>query len=71
MALLSPEDRAYAEYVEKVSDWTALAREIAAKPEPEKQWILRYFRTDGQALLKKWTNEKGKKRIQNLKDAGL
>src|SRR5271165_1545338 len=71
LALLSPEDRAYAEYVEKVTDWTAPAREIATKLEPEKQWILRYFRTDGQALLKTWNNEKGKKRIQNLKEAGL
>jgi CRISPR type III-B/RAMP module RAMP protein Cmr6 len=71
LARLSPEDRAYAEYVAKVTDWTPLARDIATKPESEKQWILRYFRTDGQALLKTWTNEKGKKRIQNLKDAGL
>lgn len=72
LALLSPEERAYAEYVEKVTDWTAPAREIATHSESEKQWILRYFRTpQGQALLKTWTNDKGKKRIQNLKDAGL
>lgn len=72
LALLSPEERAYTEYVDKVADWTAPAREIAAKPEPEKQHILRFFRTsEGQALLKTWTNDKGKRRIQNLKDAGL
>jgi CRISPR type III-B/RAMP module RAMP protein Cmr6 len=71
LALLSPDDRAYAEYVDKVTDWTTLAREIATKPEPEKQWILRFFRTEGQPILKTWTNEKGKKRIQNLKNAGL
>ena len=72
LARLSPEERAYAEYVDRVTDWTAPAREIAAKPEAEKQHILRFFRTSaGQALLKTWTNDKGKKRIQNLKDAGL
>ena len=72
LALLSPEERAYVEYVEKVTDWTAPAREIASKSESEKQSILRYFRTPpGQALLKTWTNDKGKKRIRNLKDAGL
>ena len=72
LARLSPEERAYAEYVDRVADWTAPAREIAAKPEAEKQHILRFFRTsEGQALLKTWTNDKGKKRIQNLKDAGL
>ena len=72
LARLSPEERAYAEYVDGVTDWTAPAREIAAKPEADKQHILRFFRTaEGQALLQTWTNDKGKKRIQNLKDAGL
>jgi len=72
LALLSPEERAYAEYVEKVTDWTAPAREIAARPEAEKQHILRFFRTPtGHALMNSWNNEKGKKRIQNLKEAGL
>jgi CRISPR type III-B/RAMP module RAMP protein Cmr6 len=72
LTLLSPEERAYVEYVDRVTDWTALSREIATQPEAEKQHILRYFRTpEGQALLKTWTNDKGKKRIQNLKDAGL
>jgi CRISPR type III-B/RAMP module RAMP protein Cmr6 len=72
LALLSPEERVYIEYVDKVTDWTAPAREMATKGEAEKQHILRFFRTaDGRALLKTWTNDKGKKRIQNLKDAGL
>jgi CRISPR type III-B/RAMP module RAMP protein Cmr6 len=72
LALMSPEDRAYAEFVEKIPDWTAPAREIGTKSEAEKQHILRFFRSpEGQSLLKTWTNDKGKKRIQNLRDAGL
>lgn len=72
LAQLSPEEQAYARYVANQKDWVAAAREIAARPEPERQWILRYFRTaSGQSLLKSWTNEKGKKRIENLKAAGL
>jgi CRISPR type III-B/RAMP module RAMP protein Cmr6 len=72
LALLSPEERAYAEYVDRISDWTGPAREIAGKPEEEKQLILKFFRSpQGKALLQSWTNEKGKKRIQILKDAGL
>lgn len=72
MNLLSPEERAYVEYKDKIADWTAPAREIATKSEIEKHHILRFFRTpEGLALLKTWTNDKGKKRIQNLKDAGL
>lgn len=72
LAQLSPEDRAYAEYVEKIKDWTAPAREIAQKPAEEQQHILRFFRSqEGKTLLSSWTNDKGKKRIQNLKEAGL
>jgi len=72
LAQLPPEEQAYARYVANQKDWVAAAREIAARPEPERQWILRYFRTaSGQSLLKSWTNEKGKKRIENLKAAGL
>jgi hypothetical protein len=41
LALLSPEERAYVEYVEKITDWTAPAREIASKSEAEKQWMVR------------------------------
>lgn len=72
-ALLSPEELAYTKYVEKVTDWTSPAREIAAKSEAEKQWILRYFRSEpGRAEIARWPkNDKATKRIQNLKDAGL
>jgi CRISPR-associated protein Cmr6 len=72
-ALLSPEELAYTKYAEKVTDWTAPAREIAAKSETEKQWILRYFRSEqGRAEIARWPrNDKATKRIQNLKDAGL
>ncbi|MCL5098284.1 MAG: type III-B CRISPR module RAMP protein Cmr6 [Candidatus Omnitrophica bacterium] len=69
---LPPEERAFAEYVANQNDWIAAAREIAGKPDQEREWILRYFRSAaGQELLKSWTNEKGKKRIQALKLAGL
>jgi len=72
IAQLPPEERAYAEYVSTQKDWVAAARDIASKPEQERLWILRHFRTAaGQALLKTWTNEKGMKRIGNLKAAGL
>lgn len=71
-AILSPEDRAYEEFVEKIGDGTAAARDIASKSDSEKRQILRYFRSqEGTVVLKTWRNDKGKKRIQNLKDAGL
>lgn len=73
LALLSPDERAYVEYVRGVTDWTAPAREIAIKSHAEKHWILRYFRTDnGQTEIARWPrNDKASKRLQNLKDAGL
>jgi hypothetical protein len=72
LAELPPEDRAYEEYVAKQNDWVAAARDVASRSEDERQWILRFFRSDGgAALLKTWTNEKGRKRIEALKQAGL
>lgn len=72
LASLAPEDLAYAQYVETVTDWVAQAREIGSKPPIQKQHIVRFFRTpEGQHLLNSWVNEKGKQRIQNLKEAGL
>jgi CRISPR-associated protein Cmr6 len=69
---LPPEERAYEEYLANQKDWVAAARDVSVKPEEERQWILRYFRSDaGQALLKTWTNDKGKKRIETLRKAGL
>ena len=69
---LPPDERAFAEYAAGQNDWVGAAREIAARPEQERQWILRHFRSaSGQALLKTWNNDKGKKRIENLKAAGL
>jgi CRISPR type III-B/RAMP module RAMP protein Cmr6 len=69
---LPPEDRAYAEYVASQKDWVAAARDISIKPDEERHWILRYFRSDvGQALLKTWTSDKGKKRSEALRKAGL
>jgi hypothetical protein len=69
---LPPEERAFAEYVANQKDWVATAREVATRSEQERRQILRYFRSDaGQALLKTWTNDKGKKRIEALKAAGL
>ena len=71
-ATLPPEERAFEEYAANQKDWVAAAREIAVRPEQERHWILRYFRSAaGQALLKTWTNEKGLKRVQALKQAGL
>lgn len=69
---LSPEDLANFEYVATQKDWTSAAREIDSRPENEKLWILNYFRSEpGVALLKTWTNEKGLRRIEALKKAGL
>lgn len=69
---LSPEERAYCEYVARQKDWTSAAREIESREEKEKQWILKYFRSEpGKALLKTWTNPKGLARIETLKKAGL
>jgi CRISPR-associated protein Cmr6 len=71
-AQMAPEDLAYEDYVRSVTDWTGPAREIASKSEDEQKLILRFFRSKkGQEILADWTNPKGKKRIQNLKEAGL
>lgn len=71
LAGMSPEEQAYQKFLLAQPDWTACARDITTKQEPERGWILRYFRADGQALLKNWTNDKGKKRIESLRKAGL
>lgn len=72
VAALSPEDRAFEEFKKTIGDGTAAAREVLNRPEAERQHILRFFHSDeGQKLLKTWSNEKGKKRIENLKQAGL
>ncbi len=72
LAALSPEDRAYEEFKKTIGDGTAAGREVLQRPESERRIILRFFRSDdGQRLLKTWTNDKGKKRIENLKQAGL
>lgn len=69
---ISPQDLAYEDYVKGITDWTAPAREIKSRSPEEQQLILRFFRSpEGLELLKGWTNKKGKKRIQNLKEAGL
>jgi CRISPR-associated protein Cmr6 len=69
---LPPEERAFAEYAASQKDWIAAAREIASRPEQERQWILRHFRSaEGEVLMKTWNNEKGKKRIEALRKAGL
>lgn len=69
---LPPEERAYLEYVASQKDWTSAAREIESREENEKQWILRYFRSEpGKAVLKGWTNKKGLDRLETLKKAGL
>ena len=71
-AKLSPEDLAYEDYVKSVTDWTGPAREIKSRPPEEQQLILRFFRSpEGKQLLSGWTNKKGKKRVQNLKEEGL
>ncbi len=75
LASLPPEERDYQKYcAEKTKDdWTRLAAELPRKSSQEKEWILRYFRSpEGKAVIKSWPkNEKAKKRLQNLKDAGL
>ena len=72
LAELPPEERAYEAFVASQSDWVALARDVASRPDEQRQWILRFFRSErGAALLKTWTNEKGGRRIEALKNAGL
>jgi CRISPR type III-B/RAMP module RAMP protein Cmr6 len=69
---LPPEERAFAEYAASQRDWIAAAREIASRSDQERQWILHYFRSEeGKALMKTWNNDKGRKRIDALKKAGL
>jgi len=72
LAEASPEEQEYQRFLRKKPEWTACAREIASQQEPERGWILRFFRSEeGKAILRSWNNEKGKKRIEALKQAGL
>lgn len=72
-AAMAPEERAYHQFLQSVSDWTVLARDIGKKSEVEKAYILRFFRSEqGQSLIKRWPkNDKAKARIAALKQAGL
>jgi CRISPR type III-B/RAMP module RAMP protein Cmr6 len=72
LAEASPEEQEYQKFLRTKPEWTACAREIASKQEPERVWILRFFRSEeGKAILRSWNNEKGKKRIEALRQAGL
>jgi hypothetical protein len=73
LASLSPEERAYETFIASLPDWTAAARDILKTEEPERSYILRYFRSEpGQAVIAAWPkNEKAKKRKADLKEAGL
>lgn len=69
---LSPEDRSYEDFLKSKPDWKAKANTIDKSTAEEKAMILRFFRTPlGQAELETWTNEKGIKRLNKLKEAGL
>jgi CRISPR type III-B/RAMP module RAMP protein Cmr6 len=72
-AAMTPEARAYHDFVRCVSDWAAIARDIGNKSEAEKGHILRFFRSEqGQAIIKGWPkSDKAKARIAALKQAGL
>lgn len=72
-ATLSPEDQAYEAFIDSVADWTAAARDILKTDEPNRGYILRYFRSDaGKAAIASWPkNDKAKQRKADLKEAGL
>jgi len=73
LADASPEERAYIEFRNRVTDWISEARDVLTKPEPDRGFILRFFRSDdGKKVIKSWpNNQKAKQRIANLKSAGL
>ncbi len=72
LAQAPPEEQEYQRFLRSKPEWTACAREIASKQEPERGWVLRFFRSEeGKAILRSWNNEKGKKRIEALRQAGL
>lgn len=70
---MTPEDQAYLAFKKGVTDWAPQARDIGSKPEPDKSHVLRFFRSEeGQTLIKGWPkNDKAKKRLEALKNAGL
>jgi CRISPR type III-B/RAMP module RAMP protein Cmr6 len=70
---LSPEDQAFETFVASIKDWAVAARDILKTEEPNRNHILRYFRSEeGQAVIAAWPkNDKAKQRNVNLKEAGL
>ena len=73
LAGLPPEERAYQAFLATKPNWVACARDISSKAPEDRDRVLRFFRTpEGQAEIGNWPkNDKAKKRIENLKQAGL
>ncbi len=73
IAALPPEERGYQSFLATKPDWIACARDILSKAPEERGHILRFFRTsEGQAEIARWPkNDKAKKRLENLRQAGL